>query len=119
MPISASGHGAIDGGAGYTYFDPTKGHDLLRAGLTYNFINTDTQYKNGIDCHSGWGASQFLSKELLVGLVGYAYQQLTCDSGSGNRAGLFRVARVQRVGPQSATSFRSDQYRHYLGLKGY
>ena len=31
------GHGAIDGGVGYTYFDPTKGHEFSAvAGLTYN-----------------------------------------------------------------------------------
>src|SRR5262249_14628574 len=85
------GHGAIDGGFGYTYFDPTKGHEFSAvAGLTYNFTNPDTQYKNGIDFHLDWGASQFLTKQLLVGLVGYVYQELGCDSGSGDRVGCFK-----------------------------
>ena len=38
------GHGAIDGGAGYTYFDPAKGHEFSAvAGLTYNLPNTSTR----------------------------------------------------------------------------
>jgi hypothetical protein len=41
------GHGAIDAGAGYTYFDPTKGHELSAvAGLTYNFKNPTTDYSS-------------------------------------------------------------------------
>jgi hypothetical protein len=86
------GHGAIDGGLGYTYLDPTKGHEFsVVAGLTYNFINPDTQYRNGLDLHVDWGASQFLSKQLLVGLVGYAYQQLRrwCASRSKAPFGLW------------------------------
>ena len=56
------GHGAIDGGGGYTYLNPATGHDFSGvAGFTYNFKNQDTQYQNGIDFHFDWGASQFLS----------------------------------------------------------
>lgn len=34
------GHGAVDGGAGYTYFEPQKGQEFsVVAGLTYNLIN--------------------------------------------------------------------------------
>jgi hypothetical protein len=74
------GHGAIDGGGGYTYFDPAAGHEFSAvAGFTCNFKNKDTQYQNGIDFHIDWGASQFLSKQVFVGLVGYAYQQVTDD----------------------------------------
>jgi hypothetical protein len=44
------GHGAIDGGAGYTYFNPQTGHEFSAVGgFTYNFKNTDTQYRNGVD----------------------------------------------------------------------
>ena len=46
------GHGAIDGGAGYTYFNPQTGHEFSAVGgFTYNFKNTDTQYRNGVDFH--------------------------------------------------------------------
>ena len=74
------GHGAIDGGIGYTYFDPKTGHEFSAVtGLTGNFENTATNYTNGIDWHLDWGASQFLTKQLQVGLVGYFYDQLTPD----------------------------------------
>jgi hypothetical protein len=66
------GHGAIDGGAGYTYFNPATGHEFSAVtGLTYNFINPVTNYQSGVDWHLDWGASQFLSKQVHVGLVGF------------------------------------------------
>ena len=59
------GHVAIDSGGGYTYFNPATGHEFSAvAGFTYNFKNPDLQYRNGIDFHIDWGASQFLSKQL-------------------------------------------------------
>ena len=58
------GHAAIDAGYGYTYFDTKKGHEFSAVlGLTYNFENPDTDYKNGIDAHLDYGISQFLSAE--------------------------------------------------------
>ena len=60
------GHGAIDTGGGYTYFNPATGNEFSGvAGLTYNFKNPDTQYQSGIDFHFDWGASHFLSKQVL------------------------------------------------------
>jgi hypothetical protein len=54
------GHGAADGGAGYTYFDPKTGHEFsVVTGLTYNLPNPSTGYRNGVDWHVDWGASQF------------------------------------------------------------
>jgi hypothetical protein len=75
------GHGAIDGGVGYTYFDQKTGHEFSAVlGFTGNFENQSTGYTSGIDSHLDWGASQFLSKQLMVGLVGYFYEQLTAMS---------------------------------------
>ena len=72
------GHWSIDGGGGYTYFDPKTGWEFSAvAGLTYNFINPDLDYQNGINGHLDWAISKFVSKQVHVGLVGYAYQQLT------------------------------------------
>jgi hypothetical protein len=113
------GHWAIDGGGGYTYFNPQTGHEFSAvAGITYNFENTHTNYQNGIDFHLDWGASQFLSKQLLVGLVGYAYQQLTGDSGAGDRLGDFK-SRVFGVGPQIGYIVPLGEHQGYLNLKGY
>jgi hypothetical protein len=114
------GHGALDSGLGYTYFDPKSGNEFSAVlGFTYNFENFHTDYQNGIDMHLDWGASKFLTKEFQVGLVGYAYQQLGCDSGSGNRVGCFQ-SRVFGVGPQVGYVFPLDSgYQGYLNLKGY
>ncbi|MGY4496897.1 hypothetical protein ACVWYH_000824 [Bradyrhizobium sp. GM24.11] len=113
------GHGAIDGGGGYTYFNPVAGHEFSAvAGFTYNFKNQDTQYQNGIDFHVDWGASQFLSKQLFVGLVGYYYQQVTDDFGQHPILGGFR-SRVVGVGPQIGYLFPVGDMQGYLNLKGY
>ncbi len=114
------GHGAIDAGGGYTYFNPQTGHEFSAVlGFTYNFINQATQYQNGVDMHLDWGASQFLTKQWQIGLVGYFYDQLSCDSGSGDRVGCFK-SRVMGVGPQIGYVFPIDEkYQGYLNLKAY
>lgn len=113
------GHGAVDGGGGYTYFNPVTGHEFSAvAGLTYNLKNQDTQYQNGIDFHVDWGASQFLSKQFLVGLVGYYYQQVSDDFGQHPVLGGFR-SRVVGVGPQVGFLFPVGDLQGYVNLKGY
>ncbi len=113
------GHGAADGGVGYTYFDPTRGHELsFVTGLTYNLTNPSTNYQNGIDWHLDWGASQFLSKQFFVGAVGYFYDQLTTDSGSAPFLGPIE-SRVGGVGPQFGFIFPMGPTQMFLGLKGY
>jgi hypothetical protein len=47
--------------------------------------------------HFDWGASQFLTKQFQIGLVGYVYDQAGCDRGSGDRVGCFQ-SRVLGVG---------------------
>jgi hypothetical protein len=113
------GHGAIDAGGGYTYFNPQTGHEFSGVlGFTYNFINNSTQYQNGVDLHFDWGASQFLSKEVMVGLVGYVYKEIGCDSGSGDRVGCFQ-SQVVGVGPQIGFLFPVGDMQGYLNLKAY
>jgi hypothetical protein len=113
------GHAAIDGGGGYTYFNPATGHEFSAvAGLTYNFRNHDTNYQSGVDFHVDWGASQFLSKQVFVGLVGYVYQQITDDFGQHPILGAFR-SRVIAVGPQIGYLFPFGDMQGYLNLKGY
>ena len=113
------GHGAVDGGAGYTYFNPQTGQEFsVVTGLTNNFENTSTDYKNGVDLHVDWGASQFLGKQFHVGLVGYAYEQITDDSGAGAQLGAFR-SRIFGIGPQAGFLFPVGELQGYLNLKGY
>jgi hypothetical protein len=113
------GHGTIDAGGGYTYLNPTTGNEFSGvAGFTYNFKNQDTQYQSGIDFHFDWGASHFLSKQVFVGLVGYAYQQITDDFGQPPAFGGFR-SRVLGVGPQIGYIFPVGGMQGFLGLRGY
>ena len=113
------GHGAIDGGVGYTYFDEKTGHEFSAvAGLTGNFENHSTNYTNGIDFHLDWGASQFLTKQLQVGLVGYVYEQLTGDDGCAPVLCPFK-SRVIGVGPQIGYIFPVAGMQGYVNLKGY
>jgi hypothetical protein len=113
------GHAAIDGGGGYTYFNPATGHEFSAvAGFTYNFKNQDTNYQNGIDFHVDWGMSKFLSKQVFVGLVGYGYQQITDDFGQHPILGGFR-SRVVGIGPQIGYLFPVGDMQGYLNLKGY
>ena len=111
------GHGAIDAGGGYTYFNPQTGHEFSGVlGVTYNFKNTATQYQSGVDLHFDWGASQFLSKEVMVGLVGYIYKEVGCDSGSGDRVGCFQ-SQVFGIGPQIGFLFPVGDMQGYLNFK--
>ena len=113
------GHGAIDAGGGYTYFNPQTGHELSGVlGFTYNLTNPSTQYQNGVDMHFDWGASQFLTKQVQVGLVGYAYKEVGCDSGSGDRVGCFQ-SQVLGVGPQIGFIFPVGGMQGYLNFKAY
>lgn len=114
------GYVAWDAGAGYTYLDPKTGHEFsLAGGFTYGLPNPYLQYQNGIDFHVDWGASQFLSKNVQVGVVGYFYQQITDDTGPGAKLGGFR-GRAVGIGPQVGFVIPlSDGYQGYLNLKGY
>ncbi len=113
------GHGAIDGGIGYTYFNPQTGIEVSAVtGLTYNLKNTATDYRNGIDWHLEWGMSQFLSKQVHVGTVGYFYNQLTADSGAAPFLGDNKSS-VAGIGPQIGYIFPAGDRQGYLNLKGY
>ena len=113
------GHGAVDAGGGYTFFNPQAGLEFsIVAGFTYNFKNNDTQYQNGIDFHFDWGVSQFLTKQAFVGFVGYGYQQLTDDIGASPILGGFR-SRVFGIGPQFGYLFPIGDMQGYLNLKAY
>jgi hypothetical protein len=97
---------AIDFSGALTYLDPVLGYELsVVPGITFNWINPATQYLTGTEFHLEWSASKYLSKELSVGLVGYYYNQLTGDSGSGDRIGPFK-GRVTSLGAQIGYTFK-------------
>ena len=72
--------------------------------------NPATQYQSGIDFHFDWGASHYLTKQFFVGVAGYAYQQITDNSGQNPILGGFR-SRVFGVGPQIGYSFPGRRSR--------
>ena len=114
------GFPAIDVGAGYTYLDPKTGHEFsIVGGLTYSFMNGALQYQNGMDFHVDWAASQFVSKNVHIGIAGYFFQQITDDSGPGAKLGGFRGQTVG-IGPQIGFMIpMSDGYQGYLNVRGY
>jgi hypothetical protein len=112
-------HWSADAGGGYTYFNQKTGREFsVVAGVTYNFENPDTDYPNGNDGHLDWGASQFLSEQMHVGLVGYFYNQLSGDGGTGARLGDFKSS-VNGIGPQIGYFFKMGERQAYINLKGY
>jgi hypothetical protein len=113
------GHSAVDAGGGYTYFNEQTGYEFSAiAGLTYNFVNPYTQYRNGVDVHFDWGASRFLTKQLQIGLVGYLYNQASCDGGSGDRVGCFQ-SRVASAGGQLGYTIPMGDLDANVNVKAY
>ncbi|WP_431266854.1 SphA family protein [Dankookia sp. P2] len=114
------GHGAMDAGGGYTYLNPKTGLEFSTVlGVTYNFENPDTKYKNGVNLHLDWGASYFIREQVHVGAVGYLYNQITDDSGLGAKLGGFR-SRVAGLGPQVGYMFAvGERVKGYLNVKAY
>lgn len=100
---------ALDLSGALTYLDPALGYELsVVPGITFNWINPATQYLTGTELHLEWSASKYLSKDLSVGLVGYFYDQLTGDSGSGNKIGPFK-GRVVSLGGQIGYTFHAGE----------
>ncbi len=113
------GHGAIDAGGGYTYFDEKKGHEFSAVlGLTYNFENEDTDYQNGIDVHLDWAASQFLNEQWQIGIAGYLYGQLSGDSGPRPSDDGLKSS-IAAIGPEIGYSFTMNNQPAYLNLRAY
>ncbi len=88
-----------------TWFNPKLGIDLSTAvGITFNGENPATDYRTGTEFHIEWAASKMLTKQLSIGLVGFHYQQLTGDSGSGDLIGP-NEGRVTALGGTAAYNF--------------
>ena len=113
------GHASWDNGFGYTYFNATTGFEFSAvSGLTYNFTNPHTDYQNGIDWHVDLEASRFLTKQFYVGAVGYTFNQLTGDTGSGATLGPY-ISRISAVGPEVGYLFPVGEMQGSLSLRGY
>jgi opacity protein-like surface antigen len=114
-----NGFAAIDSGGGYTYFNDQTGLEFSAvAGFTYNFINPFTHYQNGVDFHADLAAAKMLSDQVFVGPVGYIYDQVTGDSGSGALLGAFE-SQIFGVGPQIGFLFPIGKMAGFLNLRAY
>jgi hypothetical protein len=65
-----------------------------------------------------WGASRFLTKQLQIGLVGYLYNQASCDGGSGDRVGCFQ-SRVAGAGAQLGYTISIGELEGNVNVKAY
>ncbi|MCE5314607.1 MAG: transporter [Armatimonadota bacterium] len=83
----------------YTFLDPKTGVEVdLAPGYTIPFVNSDTDYTSGQEFHLDFAALKRFPNKLAAGLTGYAWQQVTSDSGSGARLGPIK-GRVFGLGP--------------------
>jgi hypothetical protein len=97
---------SVDVRGAYTYLDPKTGLEISGAlGMTFNYINTATSYRTGDELHFEWDVNEHFASGFSLGAGGYIYDQVTGDSGSGNRIGAFE-GRVVAVGPLLGYTFR-------------
>jgi len=77
----------VDLGWAFTWVDPqTKFQANGTLGVTFNFENTETDYKTGNEFHFEWALGVECSPGLVIGAIGYDYRQFTDDSGSATRS---------------------------------
>ena len=99
QPNTGKNHYGVNLGWGVTYTEPhTKLEFNSAIGVTFNATNPATDYKSGDDFIWDWAVGKKFASGLEIGVAGYAYQQLTGDSGSGAKLGPFK-GRVFAVGP--------------------
>ncbi len=75
---------AIDPTFAVTHLDTGTGFEVSGAvGVTFNGRNEATDYQTAPELHLEGTIAQHFPQGLIVGLTGYAYQQLDDDSGEG------------------------------------
>jgi hypothetical protein len=92
----------VDPSLGAVYSDTKRGFNALaHLGYAINSENPDTDYKGGNLLHLDAAVQQILpagSGFGTVGLEGFWFQQVTCDSGAGATLGCFK-GRTAGLGP--------------------
>ena len=98
---------ALDLKGAYTFLSLKTGAEISAAlGMTFNALNTITDYQSGVELHFEWALNQHFSSGVAAGIGGYFYQQLTSDYGAGDTAGSFK-GRVAAIGPLLSYSFKA------------
>lgn len=102
-----------------TYQSPTSHLELSTAvGFGYNGPNDATHYRSGNEAHMELAVGKRLSPHWVVGVAGYAYRQVTPDSGAGNRLGSLQ-GRVLGAGPAANYGARVAGHAIAIGARYY
>jgi len=102
-------HWGDDVSVAATWFDMQSGIEVSGiAGLTFNAENPATQYRTGTEFHFEGSVSKALSKEWSAGVIGYFYDQISGDGGSGARLGPFQ-GRTAALGGSLTYNFLIDK----------
>ena len=105
---------AIEPALGITWLHPKIGTEASTyLGYTINFENPATNYLTGHEFHLDWFVGQHLPKGFALGLVGFFYQQVTGDSGSGARLGDF-IGQSVALGP--CVTYNGMIGKHPIGV---
>lgn len=109
----------VDSGLAVTYMHkPTALQFNAAAGVTFNFENTETDYKTGSEFHFEWAIGREFKKGLIIGAVGYSYRQLTADSGAGATLGDFK-SQVDAIGAGLSYTTIINKTPIVFGLRHY
>lgn len=102
-----------------TYVSPAS-HLELSAALGYGINGTNplTHYRSGDEAHIELAVGKRLSPHWVVGLAGYGYQQVTGDSGIGDRLGSLK-GRVFGAGPAVNFGTRLGEHGIAVGVRYY
>jgi hypothetical protein len=108
---------ALESDAGLTWMNEKGGEEVsLFVGYTTNLKNPATHYRSGDEFHTDFAVVEHLRTGLTLGIAGYAFQQVTGDSGSGAILGPFK-GRVLALGPLVDESFRIGEIPFDLAMK--
>ncbi len=105
---------------GMTHFDPKVGWDFSGVlGYSINTQNSTTRYRSGDVLHLDFAVGKVLKSRLKPGVSGYAWVQVSPDTGAGAILGSYK-SRVFGIGPivqmpLSPHSSISLRYYHEFG----
>jgi len=116
---AGSNRWGLDVGTAYSRGNKKRGREFSGVfGVTFNGENLDTGYQSGTEAHLELTYKQHLRSGWSGGLVGYANQQLTADSGGPEVIGDFK-GRVFAIGPEVGYQFKAGDKNVGLDLRWY
>jgi len=118
-PNTGKNHYGTNLAWGTTYIDKSTKVEFDSAlSMTFNAPNPATRYKNGDELHWDWALGILLDSGLKLGVAGFAFRQLTGDSGSGASLGPFE-GRVYGIGPHIVATVPNEDHPIIFSLRCY